>query len=140
MKKTVLITGVAGGVGEATAKVFRKRGWLVFGVDRVANHPSVLCDHYIQADISASADQKEIFVQVRQKAQRLDALVNNAAIQICKPLMQTTIAEWDRVMANNLRAVFLSVQQAFPLLNACQGAIVNVSSVHAVATSPSIAA
>jgi NAD(P)-dependent dehydrogenase (short-subunit alcohol dehydrogenase family) len=66
-------------------------------------------------------------------------LVNNAAIQIAKPLIQTTLEEWDALMAINLRAVFYGVQRAYPLLKAAHGAIVNVSSVHAVTTSADIA-
>ena len=70
----------------------------------------------------------------------LDALVNNAAMQVAKPLVETTVEEWDTVMASNLRSVFLVVKLAYPLLKAGGGAVVNVSSVHAVQTSANIAA
>jgi NAD(P)-dependent dehydrogenase (short-subunit alcohol dehydrogenase family) len=70
----------------------------------------------------------------------LDALVNNAAVQIAKPLLETSVEEWDAVMVSNLRAVFLAVKLAHPLMRTSgRGAIVNVSSVHAVATSAHIA-
>jgi NAD(P)-dependent dehydrogenase (short-subunit alcohol dehydrogenase family) len=81
-----------------------------------------------------------IFRQVAVFTDGLDALVNNAALQIVKPLLETTVAEWDAVMAVNLRAVFFAVKLAHPLLKKRQGAIVNISSVHAVATSKDIAA
>jgi glucose 1-dehydrogenase len=71
---------------------------------------------------------------------RIDALVNNAAIQVCKPLIETTPDEWDAVMASNVRSVYLSVRHAYPLMRRHGGAIVNVSSVHAIATSANIAA
>jgi NAD(P)-dependent dehydrogenase (short-subunit alcohol dehydrogenase family) len=96
--------------------------------------------HYVQADISDPKVQETIIRQVTTEEGRLDALVNNAAVQVCKPILETTPAEWDRIMSNNLRSVFLGVQLAYPLLRAQQGAIVNVSSVHAVATSRNIAA
>ena len=140
MKKTVLITGILGGIGRATAEVFSKQGWLVIGVDRTALHNPANVDHYIQADIVEADDLKTVFSEVREKTNGLNALVNNAAVQICKPLMETTPKEWDWVMSANLRSVFLGVQQAFLLLKAAKGAIVNVSSVHAMATSQSIAA
>jgi len=66
--------------------------------------------------------------------------VNNAAVQICKPLVETLPEEWDQVMASNVRSVYLSIREAHAFLKKCGGAIVNVSSVHAVATSRGIAA
>jgi len=70
----------------------------------------------------------------------LDALVNNAGIQICKPLVETEVEEWDSVLNANLRSIFLTGKHFFPLLAARPGAVVNVSSVHALATSTDIAA
>jgi NAD(P)-dependent dehydrogenase (short-subunit alcohol dehydrogenase family) len=71
---------------------------------------------------------------------RIDALVNNAAIQICKPLIETTPEEWDSVMAVNVRSVYLAVRYMHPFMQGHDGAIVIVSSVHALATSANIAA
>lgn len=140
MKRVVLITGVAGGIGSAAARVFAETGWHVVGVDRryVESLPGVA--HFIQADISEPNTPESIFEEVGAREGQLAALVNNAAIQICKPLVETTIEEWDATMAANVRSVFLSVRQAYPLLKQHGGAIVNVSSVHAVATSVGIAA
>ncbi len=87
-----------------------------------------------------SAAGDSIFEKVRSFSPSLDALVNNAALQIAKPLIETTVQEWDEVMASNLRAVFLSVKLAHPFLKLHGGAVVNVSSVHAVQTSTNIAA
>jgi NAD(P)-dependent dehydrogenase (short-subunit alcohol dehydrogenase family) len=82
-----------------------------------------------------------IFEQAHAFTNTLDALVNNAALQIAKPLIETTVDEWDAVMAANLRSVFLGVKLAHPLLKARGGAaVVNVSSVHAIQTSANIAA
>lgn len=140
--RVMLITGAAGGVGRATVQLFAERGWRVIGVDRAGfgeGYPDT--GLYIQADISDPQQLETIFYQAKAYTDTLDALVNNAALQIIKPLLETTAEEWDRVMASNLRAVFLSAQLAYPLLKARGGgAIVNVSSVHAVATSVNIAA
>ncbi len=81
-----------------------------------------------------------IFEKAHAFTNSLDALVNNAAQQIAKPLIETTVEEWDSVMASNLRSVFLSAKLAHPLLKINGGAIVNVSSVHTIQTSANIAA
>ena len=138
--RVVLITGIAGGIGLATAKVFTAAGWRVCGVDKRMPEDQTSIAHLMQADISNPNDQARIFGDLANRDRRLDALVNNAAVQICKPLIEMTPEEWDSVMSNNLRSVFLGVKYAFPLLRRTQGAIVNVSSVHAIATSPNIAA
>ncbi len=136
--RIVLITGVSGGIGAATARVFRDKGWKVLGVDR-RPEPEPNADHFIEADISDPDAPERIFGELGDVFGRLDALVNNAAIQVCKPVIETTPAEWDSVMASNLRSVFLSMRYAHPFLKASKGAIINVSSVHAVATSRNIA-
>lgn len=140
MDSTVLITGVAGGIGRATAKIFIEDGWQVVGVDRMAKTNDLITDLYIRADISDPAEIESIFFDIQDNIGQLSALVNNAAIQICKPILETTIEEWDTVMANNLRSVFLGVKFAYPLLQKVKGSIVNVSSIHAIATSKNIAA
>lgn len=140
MKRVVLITGVAGGIGSATAQVFAEAGWHVIGVDRRQVDDVLGVVHFIHADISDPGSPERIFSEINANEGRLDALVNNAAVQICKPLVETTPEEWDLTMASNIRSVFLSIRQAYPLLKQSGGAIVNVSSVHAVATSVGIAA
>jgi NAD(P)-dependent dehydrogenase (short-subunit alcohol dehydrogenase family) len=139
--RTALVTGAAGGIGRATVLAFIAAGWRVVGVDRSPNENTLPAGNlYIQADISQPADLEAIFAQAQAFTESLDALVNNAAIQVAKPLLETTAEEWDAVMASNLRSVFLGVKLAYPLLQ-CNGggAIVNVSSVHAVQTSANIA-
>jgi glucose 1-dehydrogenase len=140
--KTVLITGAGGGIGRATVRLFSDYGWQVIGVDRNPfGEPFPEKGLYIEADISIGANLEGIFKRAQEFTKCLHALVNNAAIQISKPMLETSVEEWDAVMASNLRSVFLGVKLAQPLMkSAGGGAIVNVSSVHAVATSMNIAA
>jgi glucose 1-dehydrogenase len=141
-RRTMLITGAAGGIGRATVKLFAEKGWRVIGVDRSEfGEPFPNHGLYIQADISIGENLEAIFSQAHTFTNQLHALVNNAAVQIAKPLLDTSVDEWDAVMASNLRSVFLGIKLAHPLFKAAGGgAIVNVSSVHAVATSANIAA
>ncbi|HUV92716.1 MAG TPA: SDR family oxidoreductase [Anaerolineales bacterium] len=140
--RTMLITGAAGGIGRATVKLFADKGWRVIGVDRATfGEPFPDNGLFIQSDISIGENLESIFSQARAFTETLHALVNNAALQIAKPILETTVEEWDSVMASNLRSVFLGIKLAHPLLKAAGGgAIVNVSSVHAIATSADIAA
>ncbi len=140
--KNVLITGAAGGVGRATVAYFDQRGFQVIGVDRLPCFDGFPQNGlYIQSDISVPENLELIYERARQFTPTLDVLVNNAAFQVTKPLLETTVEEWDAVMGSNLRSVFLGAKFAHPLLKAeGGGAIVNVSSVHAVATSANIAA
>ncbi len=157
--RAVMITGAAGGIGRAAVQVFAAAGWKVIGVDRSpfstllepAKPPALPQDEpvlpfpqdglFIQSDISLPGNMETIFARAHAFSGALHALVNNAALQIAKPLIETTVAEWDMVMASNLRAAFLGVKLAYPLFKeAGGGAVVNVSSVHAVQTSANIAA
>lgn len=141
MTKTVLITGVSRGIGNATAQLFSEKGWQVIGVSRESIHePLEGVDHYIQGDISQPRDIEAIFNNISIHYEKIDCLVNNAALQICKPILEMTIEEWDSIMDTNLRSVFLFSKYSHPYLQKSHGAIVNVSSVHAVSTSADIAA
>ena len=142
MTKTVLITGAGGGIGRATGQFFSAKGWRVIGVDRSPYGSTFPTEGgFIQADISHPEAAETIFRQVHSITSSLDALINNAAVQVAKPLIETSVEEWDAVMASNLRSAFLFIKLAHPLLCAAGGgAIVNVSSVHAVQTSANIAA
>ncbi|MEB3231577.1 MAG: SDR family oxidoreductase [Leptolyngbyaceae bacterium] len=140
--KVVLITGVAGGIGYATAQRFDQAGWRVIGLDYKANDqvdPHSI-HHYISVDLSDAAAIAHCITTLKSEITTLNALVNNAALQICKPAVDMAVAEWDQVMAVNVRAPFILSQQLYPLLKLGQGSVVNVSSVHAIATSANIAA
>ena len=141
-QKTVLITGAAGGIGRASVALFAEKGWRVIGVDRAPFGKDFPANGlFIQSEISHPESMETIFQQVHAFTESLDALVNNAAVQVAKPLVDTSVEEWDMVIANNLRPAFLLSKLAYPLLKtAGGGAIVNVSSVHAVQTSTNIAA
>jgi NAD(P)-dependent dehydrogenase (short-subunit alcohol dehydrogenase family) len=140
MTRWALVTGAAGGIGRATTELFAAEGWRTVAVDRreaEAYPPGVL---FRKADVSIPEDVAALFVWLARQTDRLDALVNNAAIQICKPMVEMSVQEWDSVMDSNLRSAFLTARHGHALLRAAAGAIVNVSSVHAVATSREIAA
>ena len=140
MASVVLVTGAAGGIGSATVRAFAEAGWRVLATDRRADAAPPEASRFFAADVSREEDVQAVIERVGGEGDRLDALVNNAAIQTFKPLLETEVHEWDAVMASNLRSAYLMARHAHPLLRAAAGAVVNVSSVHAVATSADIAA
>ena len=141
MSQVVLITGVGGGIGAATAQLFHRYGWYVIGVDlNTPKNGLTSVDCFIQADVADTLGWSQIADKVSTTVKHIDGLVNNAATQLCKPLVETTPEEWDRVMAVNLRSVYLGVRQMYPLMTFTSASVVNVSSVHAIATSTQIAA
>jgi NAD(P)-dependent dehydrogenase (short-subunit alcohol dehydrogenase family) len=140
MNRVALITGVAGGIGRATAELFHAAHWHVIGVDRVAEDKIPGVGRFVEADIADPKTPAKILADVSAQEGRLDALVLNAAVQICGSLLQTSVEVWDRTMTTNVRSPFLFSVAAHPLLKKNDGAIINVSSVHALATSKGIAA
>ena len=142
-QRVVAITGVAGGIGAGDCQVFAERRLARrrHRPPRRVRSDEAACDHFICADVADEDAPHAIFDEIASKYGRLDALVNNAACQICKPIIETTAGEWDQIFACNVRSVHLSVAEGVPdASKQVGGAIVNVSSVHAVATSKHIAA
>jgi len=137
--RTALISGVSRGIGLATARLFLKEGWRVIGTDLkmdISPCENLTCHEF---DASDPDESSHFFDELKAKGVAVSALVNNAAVQICRPLVQTTPEEWEKVIRNNLSSVYLMVRNSYPLMKESGGAIVNVSSVHANATSANIA-
>ena len=137
-----LVTGASGDIGGAIAKTLGIRGWHVIGTYvGAADAAAATAEAISSAGGSAEAmqlDQRDpeaidaLIETVRQKHNRLDELVNNAAWNIGIPfrrLDELTADIWDRVMETNLRAPFLLARAAAALLSAGNGGhIVNISS------------
>ncbi len=135
MPRLAVVTGAAGGIGRATAAAFIKAGWEVIGLDQHSASDLPQGATFDQIDVSDSGQVEAFFGTLADSGSRLDALVNIAAIPLNKAFMDIEPEEWDRVQAVNLRSIFLMSKAAYPLLKPTQGAIVNVGSVHAIATS-----
>jgi NAD(P)-dependent dehydrogenase (short-subunit alcohol dehydrogenase family) len=137
-QRRVVITGVLGGIGSATAAAFRAAGWYVIGTDRAKPRGDIELDELISIDLGAPDAVPALVDQIGGDA--LDGLVNNAATQPNLSVVDTSDDVWDEVMRTNLRAPFQLIRELAPRLAAVRGGIVNVSSVHAVSTSANVAA
>ena len=136
--RVAVVTGAAGGIGRACVAAFMESGWDVAGIDRVDRPAGMPGRWYGRIDLGvrATADRLRAFFD---EVGQFDALVNNAAITLPKPLVETSDDEWATVLATNAAAPFVATREAVPLLRP-GSAIVNVSSVHALATSAGMAA
>lgn len=127
--RVVLVTGGAEGIGAAIAARFASGGARVVVADR---KPPVDVDpriRYETADVAMADDVESLFERVGSEFGRIDVLVNNAGIWFRRPFREITVDEWDRVIAVNLRGVFLCTRAALPWLEAAGGgAIVNIGS------------
>ncbi len=137
--RRVVVTGACGGIGRAAAAAFARRGWRVIGVDNQEPEPDLAVDRFEPADLGADGEVAALFARLSDEGS-LSGLVNNAAVGLDRSLLDTTDADWERLMRVNLRSAFQCIREAHPLLAAARGAVVNVGSAHAIATSANTAA
>jgi NAD(P)-dependent dehydrogenase (short-subunit alcohol dehydrogenase family) len=126
--KVCVITGVAGGIGSATAEVFARQGARVVGVD--LRHHSI-GQLSLSADLTDEDAVAALFARAREELGRIDVLFNNAGISPADDasVLDTTLDAWERVQAANLRSVFLCCKHGIPhLLDAGGGSVINTAS------------
>ena len=141
MAQTVFITGAAGGIGRSLCQVFKSNGYFVVASDRIVDD-DLVCDNFVQADLEKFCQVTDYREQVMQgirdalQGKGLNALINNAAIQIVKATDNLTVENWHTTLDVNLVAPFLLTQQLLPELEKVSGAVVNIASIHAQLTKP----
>jgi NAD(P)-dependent dehydrogenase (short-subunit alcohol dehydrogenase family) len=137
-EKVALVTGAGRGIGLATARRFLAEGWKValLEVDRTTLEAAMAALAAPEATLAVPCDVADP-AQVRQAVAaaaarfgRIDALVNNAGIAIFRPILETTLEDWQRILAVNLTGPFLMVQAVAPVMaEGGGGAIVNITSI-----------
>jgi len=133
--KSVLVTGAGRGLGFAIAQAFHAAGATVFLNDRTAEQVDAAIakagggKHLIPAPADlATAQGAALALAPALHHGRLDILVNNAAVNIEKPIEETDDAHWDLHLAVVLKAAFFTTRTALPLLTQSQGSVVNIAS------------
>jgi NAD(P)-dependent dehydrogenase (short-subunit alcohol dehydrogenase family) len=136
--KVALITGAANGIGEASARMFAKRGYAVVMVDMVERGAGIageiraaggVCD-YLTCDVAVEADVASAVAKTMAKHGRIDVLNNNAGVVIVRPLDEIRWEEYRRVVDVNLGGIFLFCKHVIPAMKKQKsGAIVNMGSV-----------
>jgi NAD(P)-dependent dehydrogenase (short-subunit alcohol dehydrogenase family) len=138
-KKVVLITGSNGGIGQEICKKFKDKNWCVIGTSLSDDEHNQSIDRYIKCDLTNSESIKDLVNTIRINEKRLDCIINNAALQICKPIWDMEEYEWDMTFSCNLKSIFLFVKYGLDLLKEVKGNIINIGSVHSINTSNKIA-
>jgi NAD(P)-dependent dehydrogenase (short-subunit alcohol dehydrogenase family) len=137
--KVAIITGAAGGIGSAISLRFAREGALVFLCDLENTSGKELEKRILQSggkaiffpmDVTLESDWKKLMSQLIESHQKLDILINNAGINIRKPIEEMEVEEWDTMMRVNVRSVFLGIKHALPLMRKQRnGSIINMSSI-----------
>jgi glucose 1-dehydrogenase len=150
--KNVLITGASSGIGQAIAVRFAAEGANVAinyrsGAEEVDATRTLTQaagtngggrEIIVQADVSKEDEVKHMFAETIQQFGRLDVLINNAGIQRACPSHEIEAADFDKVIAVNLRGPFLCSREALRhfLSREGGGVILNDSSVHQLIPKP----
>jgi NAD(P)-dependent dehydrogenase (short-subunit alcohol dehydrogenase family) len=138
MKRLAVVTGVSGSIGTAVANTMRAAGWQVAGIDRKesgAGH----CDRFVQLDLSRWSDIGPALLELVGD-DPVAALVNNAGVQLVQPVESISDRALEDTFAVNVFAPIVAVRALTANLQAAHGAVVNVASVHATATSRGMSA
>lgn len=144
--KTALISGGAGGMGRAMAMLFAREGARVAIADvQAAAGRGVAAAierdggtaRFVEADVADSAAVDRAVRATLDAYGRIDILCNHAGSIIVKPFLETTEGDWDRLMAINVKSMFLMSRAVLPgMLAAGGGVIVNTSSISGLTAAP----
>ena len=144
--RTALITGGAGGCGLAASELFAREGARVGIVDLPGSQGAALAERlraeghqatFAPADVSDAAQVSHAVTQVTETVGPITVLMNHAGILAALPFLETSEAEWDRIMAVNVKSMFLVTKAVLPgMIAAGGGSIVSTSSISGVVGTP----
>ena len=128
-KKTVVITGAAGGMGSATATLFKSKGYQVLGTDR---EDITGVDFQVVGDVADEVTWKKISRVIEQEGLEVISLINIAGRNYFDLITEAKKGEWLNMFEVNVVAMVLGIKHMTPFLRKVQGAsIVNMSSISA---------
>ena len=143
--KICLVTGGGSGIGRATCLQMGNEGGTVVVIDRddkSGNETVGMITKaggeaiFIQVDVGVPDQIISCVQTVVDKYKKVDVVVNDAAMMTFKKIVDLSIEDWDKVQGVNLRSVFVFCKYCLPHMK--NGAVVNVSSVHAFQTEPTV--
>lgn len=136
--QVIIVTGAGRGLGAAISRVLSADGATVVATDHDADTADRTAaeliaegsqSHAIALDVGDEAAVRGALDEVVERFGRVDAVINNAAIDITLPIDELNVEDWDRVVRTNLRGPFLLAKHASVLMRKrASGAIVNIAS------------
>lgn len=140
-RREVLVTGASRGIGRATAIRLARDGARLHLVSRSEKALAAFAGElpgdghrYLAADLAEPAGVESLLTDVAARMPRVDVVVVNAGIAISASIEETSLEDWDRVFALNVRSPFLLLRGLIPALRESRGRVVVVGSV--VSTEP----
>jgi cyclopentanol dehydrogenase len=137
--KVALITGGARGIGRATAELFTREGAaaVICGDVLDAEDAGASSVEFVGLDVTKEDQWKRTINGIVKKHGKIDVLVNNAAICLYEPILETTEAMWDKVLDIDLKSIFFGMREALPhMIKRKQGSIINLASIWGLAGVP----
>ena len=131
--KVCLITGAGSGIGRATAELFAREGATILATDvdeaAALKTAADVAGRGWRLDVTDQASCESVVAEAIRQTGRIDVLFNNAGIAGVGRLHETSLELWERVMAVNVRGVFLASRAVLPhMIEQRSGSIVNMSS------------
>lgn len=123
-KEVVLVTGAGGGIGRATALAFAEAGarLVLTDIEAPMETAEAVDAHGgrplpIAADVAEEDSVLQLFETLRRRFHKLDVLVHCAGVIDARPLLETSVADFDRIVAVNLRGTFLVGREAIRMMS-----------------------
>jgi NAD(P)-dependent dehydrogenase (short-subunit alcohol dehydrogenase family) len=134
--KVALVTGAAGDIGRCTVERLLARGCRIVAADlkanveRLAEPGRITC---VSGDLRLEATARRAVAAAVTHFGALDILVNNAGRHLQRPILETSITQWDEILETNARGTFLHCREALRVMSERgSGCIVNVASISGV--------
>lgn len=144
--RTALVTGGAGGCGLAASRLFAREGARVGIIDLPSSDGDIVAKElradgfeavFAPADVSRQDEVTAAVRAVEHEFGNVTALMNHAGILAAGPFLETSVEDWDRIMAVNVRGMFLVTRAVLPgMIAAGGGSIVSTSSISGVVGTP----
>jgi NAD(P)-dependent dehydrogenase (short-subunit alcohol dehydrogenase family) len=139
-QKCAIVTGAARGIGAGVARRLAHVGWKVACADIEGAEADAIAAEVggvaVECDAGKEADVERLVTVARSRLGRIDAIVSNAGVGKFAPLAETSLADWNHVLATNLTATFLLARAAAGDLKETRGSILTIASTRAHMSEP----